>query len=42
MVLAETNNLLVKNNSTMCKDGAQNTKIKATGRPARNTYDKVL
>lgn len=42
MILSVTDELLIKNNSTMRKDGGQNTKIVATVGPACNTYDKLL
>lgn len=42
MTLAEESALIVKNKSTMRKDGSQNTKIVATVGPACNTYEKLL
>ena len=42
MIHTESDILLTKNNSTMRKDGTQNTKIVATVGPACNSYDKLL
>ena len=42
MTYTETDNLLIKNRSTMRKDGGQNTKIVATVGPACSSYDKLL
>ncbi len=42
MTLVEESALIVKNKSTMRKDGSQNTKIVATVGPACNTYEKLL
>ncbi len=42
MIDTESDILLTKNNSTMRKDGSQNTKIVATVGPACNSYDKLL
>lgn len=42
MILEEASTLLNKNNSSMRKEGLQNTKIVATVGPACNTYDKLL
>lgn len=42
MIYAESEILLAKNNSTMRKDGTQNTKIVATVGPACNSYEKLL